>query len=249
LELNKLFLKQTIIAINKLIPNLQKKINIFPDEINFPHKIEDIKNIRKDLFEEEFNMKKKHFDDTMRVEKPNIINFSDDYTNQKIVNMEQLLNNKNLERNLQIETNITDITDINNMLENIENKKNNEEITIHFDEITNEITNENIKNKNKNKKVNFNLKDDEDEEINIPLKTTIYEEQQSIKLPTDFNTINKQISQDISKNIIPSQFLPMNEFVKKINDLNTKINEFDTKINNLTNMVEILINLLKHQEG
>jgi len=134
LELNKLFLKQTIIAINKLIPNLKndKKINILPDEINFPHKIEDIRNIRKDLFEEEFNLKKMEFDSTMKSEKPNAINFSDDYKNEKIVNMEQLLSNKILERDSQI-VKIENVSEINNILENIK-----EPITIEFEEINNQ---------------------------------------------------------------------------------------------------------------
>ena len=240
LELNKLFLKQTTIAINRLIPNLkneQKKINILPDEIIFPHKIEDIKNIRKDLFEEEFNLKKKDFENTMRVEKPNIINFSDNYANEKIVNMEQLLSDKILERDVQIETNViktVNITDINDILEQEQSKN---EITINFNEI--DTDDENI-NRNKNKKVNFNLK--ENDEIIPQIKTTVYEEQKSIKLPTDLNVINNKLSHDNSRNFIPSQFLPMNELVKKINELNTKVD-------NLTQIIEMMYDILKHKEG
>ena len=120
LELNKLFLKQTIIAINTLIPNLKndKKINILPDEINFPHKIEDIKNIKKDLFDEEFNLKKKEFDNIMKTEKPETINFSDEYRNEKIVNMQKLLYDKINERDNEIPQ-ISNMSEINNILENI----------------------------------------------------------------------------------------------------------------------------------
>jgi hypothetical protein len=295
LELNKLFLKQTTIAINKLIPNLKnepKKINILPDDINFPHKIEDIRNIRKDLFEEEFNLKKKEFDKTMKVETPNIINFLDNYTNEKIINMEQLLSDKILERDTQIETTNVESTnvesinvestnvesmnvesinlesinvesinvesmniiDINNLLENINSveeigfkkikpEKNKDVITINFDEIIlkNELNNENI-NENKKKKVNFLLK--EYNEIIPEIKTTVYEEQKSIELPKDIpiGKLSSNYILDNSKNYIPTQFLPMNEFVKKINELNLKID-------NLTQIVEQLSNLIQNKEG
>ena len=307
LELNKLFLKQTTIAINKLIPNLKnepKKINILPDDINFPHKIEDIRNIRKDLFEEEFNLKKKEFDKTMKVETPNIINFLDNYTNEKIINMEQLLSDKILERDTQIETTNVESTnvesinvestnvesmnvestnlestnlesinlesinvesmniiDINNLLENINSveeigfkkikpEKNKDVITINFDEIIlkNELNNENINenkkniNENKKKKVNFLLK--EYNEIIPEIKTTVYEEQKSIELPKDIpiGKLSSNYTLDNSKNYIPTQFLPMNEFVKKINELNLKID-------NLTQIVEQLSNLIQNKEG
>jgi hypothetical protein len=232
LELNKLFLKQTIIAINKLIPHLKndKKINILPDDITFPHKIEDIRNIRKDLFDEEFNLKKMEFDSIMNLEKPNSINFSDDYKNEKIVNMEQLLFDKINERDLQF--GITD--EDKNIIS--ENKLDNEDlIKINIDEI---ISND---NENKKKKVNFNSK--EYDEIIPEIKNTIYEEQKSIELSTIINKVPDNVKViDNSKNIISTQFLPMNEIVKKMND-------FNSKIDHLTRLVEELSNLIKNKEG
>jgi hypothetical protein len=260
LELNKLFLKQTNIAINKLIPNLKNehaKINILPDDINFLHKIEDIRNIKKDLFEEEFNLKKIEFDNTMKLEKPNAIIFLDNVQNEKILNMEQLLSDKILERNTQVE---------NKSLEEI---KSTNLINIDFDELisdddilinepinknTSEIKNKNtseIKNKNtsepinkntseiKNKKVNFNLK--EYDEIIPEIKTTTYEEQKSMELPKDDKISINHALVDNLKSPISNQFLPMNEFVKKINELNSKID-------NLTQIVEQLHNLIKEKE-
>ena len=249
LELNKLFLKQTTIAINKLIPDLKKKITILPDDINFPHKIEDIKNIRKDLFNEELNFKKMEFDSAMNVEKPNIINFSDDYTTEKIINMEQLLSDKinERERDSQIEFSTTLPNTVENGIPNNLIKLNFERMIQTEEDDINDINdindknindkniiNENIINENKKKKVNFNL-----DEIIPEIKTTIYQEQKSIELPKD--NIN-YTPIDNSRNVTPTQFLPMGEFVKKINDLNLKID-------NLTKIVEQLSNLIKNKEG
>jgi hypothetical protein len=251
LELNKLFLKQTTIAINKLIPDLKKKITILPDDINFPHKIEDIKNIRKDLFNEELNFKKMEFDSAMNVEKPNIINFSDDYTTEKIINMEQLLSDKinERERDSQIEFSTTLPNTVENGIPNNLIKLNFERMIQNEADDINDINDKNINdknindknindkniiNENKKKKVNFNL-----DEIIPEIKTTIYQEQKSIELPKD--NIN-YTPIDNSRNVTPTQFLPMGEFVKKINDLNLKID-------NLTKIVEQLSNLIKNKEG
>jgi hypothetical protein len=217
LELNKLFLKQTIIAINKLIPNLkndQKKINILPDEINFPHKIEDIRNVRKDLFDEEFNLKKKEFDNIMKNEKPDTINFSDEYRNEKIINMKKLLSDKINERDNEIPQ-ISNISEMNNVLENINLKM---EKIMEIEE-------------NPKKKVNFALKDDD--EIIPEIKTIIYEEQKSIELPKNEN----QNITNIKNNLTATNFLPMNEFIKKINE----IDSLNKKMDNLTRLVEQLV--------
>jgi hypothetical protein len=256
LELNKLFLKQTIIAINKLIPNLrneQKKINILPEEINFPHKIEDIKNIRRDLFEEEFNLKKREFDDIMKKEIPNTINFSDDYKNEKIINMKQLISDKMNERNNEIPK-IENISEINNILENMKEpiriefeEINDEEINkkINDEEINKKINDAKINNEkkvneminekeilNKKKKVNFNLF--ETDEIIPEIKTTIYEEQQSTNIHNFLPTKNNNNNTNINNINNASNFLPMNEFIKKINEIDV----LNKKIDNLTNLLE-----------
>lgn len=235
MELNKLFLKQTIIAINKLIPNLrnEKKINIFPEEINFPHKIEDIKNIRKDLFDDEFNLRKKEFDNIMKKEKPSTINFSDEYRNEKILNMEQLLSEKINERNINIP-----------IVENIELEP---KIMLEIEEINIEEKKE--KEINKKKKVNFNLLE-QDDEIIPEIKTTIYEEQKSIDinnfLQNNSNTLPKMNANNVAN------FLPMNEFIKKINEidvLNKKIDILTTLVENLAEKLsEMMAKTQQHQQ-
>jgi hypothetical protein len=237
-ELNKLFLKQTIIAINKLIPNLKndKKINILPEEIIFPHKIEDIKNIRKDLFDEEFNLKKKEFDNIMKSEKPDAINFYDEYRNEKIMNMEQLLSDKINERNNKIPQ-ISNISEINNILENM-NSTMEEVVEL-------PINNNQQIDKNLKKKVNFNLKEEDD--IIPEIKTTIYEEQKSVELPknekNEKNKKNENIK-NIKNNPIVTNFLPINEFIKKINEIDI----LNKKIDNLTYLVEELVKQQTQQQ-
>jgi hypothetical protein len=235
LELNKLFLKQTIIAINTLIPNLKndKKINILPDEINFPHKIEDIRNVRKDLFDEEFNLKKKEFDNIMKTEKPDTIKFSDEYSNEKIIDMAKLLSDKINERDNEIPQ-ISNMSEINNILENI--NLNQEELTMNINS-TIPITSE----ENTKKKVNFSLK--ENDEIIPEIKTTIYEEQKSIELPKNENELIKNTT-NIKNNSIVTNFLPMNEFIKKINEIDI----LNKKIDNLTYLVEELVKQQQKQE-
>ena len=225
LELNKLFLKQTIIAINQLIPNLKndKKINIFPDEINFPHKIEDIRNVRKDLFDEEFNFKKKEFDNIMKTEKPNTINFSDEYRNEKIMNMTKLISDKMNERNNEIPQ-ISNVSEINNILENIDLKPENPTPIM-----TMEIK------ENPKKKVKFILKDDD--EIIPEIKTITYEEQKSIELPKNEQNELIQNIKNIKNNSIGTNFLPMNEFIKKINEIDV----LNKKMDNLTHLIEELV--------
>jgi hypothetical protein len=193
IELNKLFLKQVMLAINKLIPNLKnnnqsqnnqnnqnqnnqnqnnqnqnnqnqnnqnqnnqnqnKKINIISNDIHFPHKIEDIQNIKLDLFNEEFNMKKQEFDTMMKHNAPNNVNFSDNYTDNKITDMEQLLTEKISQRNSEIP-----------LIEEL--------IEIPITQTT--------QTPSKNKKVNFS---DELSEI----KKTQYDVQTSTKLPINEN--------------------------------------------------------------
>lgn len=65
MELNKQFLSQVVLAVNRLFPNLQKeqniqKITIFPEiEHNLtPYKIEDIQSLRQTEFEKEVDIKK-----------------------------------------------------------------------------------------------------------------------------------------------------------------------------------------------
>ena len=163
IELNKLFLRQTILAINKLIPNLKneiknKKINIISDDINFFHKVEDLKNIKLELFNEEFNLKREEFNATMKNEVPNTLNFSDNYVDEKITDMNKILSEKISQRNSEIPLSSPSSSPSPSPQENEQKKI---------------------------KKVNFDLSDNIDE-----LKRTQYEVQFSAKLPPDISSNN-----------------------------------------------------------
>lgn len=95
-ELNKLFLKQVMMAINALAP---KKINILNENINFPYKAEDIQEMNSEIINDEFNIKKKDFERYSN-KKPDDINFSDNVKLDKIKNMEELINIKLNEREI-----------------------------------------------------------------------------------------------------------------------------------------------------
>jgi hypothetical protein len=213
LELNKLFLKQTIMAINKLLPNLRnnKKINILPEEIHFLHKIEDIKNIRKDLFDEEVNLKKQNFDNMMKHDKPEVIDFTDKFSNEKIIDMEKILSDKINERH--------------NDLQLVEkNKVMNENISI----------GENIKmttQEKYKKKVDFNSKDDE---IIPEIK---YDEQKSVELPKiqNYKNNNNLLKETNRFENLTYTSIPENKF------RTTELNILNKKIDYLTELVEKLI--------
>lgn len=87
-ELNKLFLKQVMIAINALTP---KKINILD---------EDIQEINTEIINEEFNVKKRDFEKYSN-KNPINIDFSDIVKPDKIKNMEELINVKLNEREME----------------------------------------------------------------------------------------------------------------------------------------------------
>jgi len=108
MELNKLFLRQVLIAVNKLLPNLKqgnntKRITISNQEINEPYKIEDIQSLRQTTFEKEVNQRRMELDNYMTPPKPKVLDFSDGSSDSKITEMDSLIAEKMAERNQEIE--------------------------------------------------------------------------------------------------------------------------------------------------
>jgi hypothetical protein len=107
MELNKLFLGQVVLAVNRLFPQLKqeqniKKITITNEEIAEPYRIEDIQTARQSEFENAFEKKRMELDTYMTPQKPKSVDFTDKFVEEKITGMDSLLVEKMNQRNLEI---------------------------------------------------------------------------------------------------------------------------------------------------
>jgi hypothetical protein len=111
MELNKLFLSQVVLAVNKLLTSANanvnngfKRINISNEDIlNEPYKIEDIQASRQSEFNKNVEQKRMDLENYMTPQKPKEPNFSDNKSDSKITSMDSLIAEKMAERNLEIE--------------------------------------------------------------------------------------------------------------------------------------------------
>jgi hypothetical protein len=92
INLNKEFLSQVIIAVNKLIPQISyKKINITNEEAPAPYTIENIQATRQNNFETELALKQQEFEQGINPPKPQLIDFSFEEKDTKITEMDKLI--------------------------------------------------------------------------------------------------------------------------------------------------------------
>jgi hypothetical protein len=112
MELNKQFLSQVVLAVNRLFPNLTnlqkqeqniKRITITNEEAGEPYKIEDIQASRQSEFEKEVERKRIELENYMTPQKPKELDFSYGSLDGKITAMDSLLADKMAQRNLDIE--------------------------------------------------------------------------------------------------------------------------------------------------
>lgn len=107
IELNKQFLSQVLIAVNKLFPKKQeqsiKRIHISDEEVLEPYKIEDIHASRQTEFEKELERKRMEMENYMTPQKPKELDFSDKNLDGKIKAMDSLVADKLAQRNFEIE--------------------------------------------------------------------------------------------------------------------------------------------------
>ncbi len=108
MELNKQFLSQVVLAVNRLFPNMKqeqniKRITISDEEVSEPYKIEDIHASRQSDFEKEFERKRIEMENYMTPQKPRELDFSDRNSDGKIKAMDSLVADKMAQRNLEIE--------------------------------------------------------------------------------------------------------------------------------------------------
>jgi hypothetical protein len=107
-ELNKQFLSQVVIAVNRLFPNLKKEkefklINITSEEIVEPYKVEDIHSARQDNFEKQVLRKRLEFEKSINLNKPAELDFSEKMDDGKIKEMDSLIAETIARRNFDIE--------------------------------------------------------------------------------------------------------------------------------------------------
>lgn len=268
IELNKQFLSQVVLAVNRLFPNQtqqnMKRITISDEEFESshePYKIEDIHSSRQIEFEKEVERKRMELENYMTPQKPRELDFSDIYSDGKIKTMDSLIADKMVQRNLEIEefqhnnynTNVNSENWFTSKETSVKNEKNiltnpvNTKLKhISFDTDNNVI----MTIDEPKKKVSwddtesisniFNKLKKQVDTNNMPEnKTTQYIEQKSIKLPE----VNRaeQINFTINPNISNEPVIPKTEIIKQLNDMNKKIDTLYEMINKLTSLIEIQI--------
>ena len=116
MELNKQFLSQVVLAVNRLFPNFTsfnevnqkqeqniKRITISNEEVTEPYKIEDIHSSRQSEFEKELEIKRMEMENYMTPQKPKELDFSDKNSDGRIKAMDSLVADKMAQRNIEIE--------------------------------------------------------------------------------------------------------------------------------------------------
>jgi hypothetical protein len=263
MELNKLFLSQVVLAVNRLFPNFTqeqniKRITISDEEISEPYKVEDIHASRQNDFEKEVERKQMDLDTYMTPQKPRDLDFSDKQTDSKIKSMDSLIAEKMAQRNMEI-----DQLQNNTYNSSIDPKKwlSPKETSVKKEK--NVVVKENIKLKlidfndnqehnNNQKKVSWN---DDEPTINIFNKL---KKQSTITETLDLNdelysNENKYIEQksmllpDVKQeeiNRIKSTITPMNEPILPKTEIVKQLNEMNKKIDNIYELIFKLTNQL-----
>jgi hypothetical protein len=117
MDLNKQFLSQVVLAVNRLFPNFTnsnelnqkqeqhiKRITITDEEVLEPYKIEDIHASRQSEFEKDVEKKRLELENFMSPQKPKELDFSDRNSDSKIKAMDSLIAEKMAQRNFELET-------------------------------------------------------------------------------------------------------------------------------------------------
>ena len=269
IELNKQFLGQVVLAVNRLFPQLKqdqniKKITITNEDVAEPYRIEDIQTARQNEFENAFEKKRMELDTYMTPQKPKSLDFTDKFVEEKITGMDSLLAEKMNQRNLEIGSFMNN-SDTEKWLQSKETSVKSENITANNIQTNNIQQNNsrlkyiNIDNNNNvvldvNKTVKKVTWDERAEEpvasIFQKLKKTNTEQQNSEK------TYEKQYTEqksaplpDIKQEVIQRNALPQSTLVSTPiipnNEIIKNLNEINQKIDNLTNLVNKLINDLQ----
>lgn len=268
MELNKLFLSQVVLAVNRLLfpkEKIIKRIKIEDEEVSEPYKIEDIQSSRQSEFEKELEKKRLDLENYMTPQKPKELDFSDKATDGKITAMDSLVAQKMTQRNLEIEQfqnnnyNTTNIDpekwlssketsvkgekngmQTSNIVSNVVNKNNNNNRLKHIN-----IDNNNNISLVKEKKVTWN---DQESTSNIFLKLKKKPEEQSIVEVIDETIEQKQYIEQQSAplpEVKPEQIIRTNP--TNITIQNTPIipsNEIVKQINEINTKINNLYDMV-----
>ena len=109
-SLNKIFLSQVVVAVNRLFPSLKqgqefKRIQISSEEaqLSEPYKVEDIREEKRDHFEKQVNKKRLEFENSINQNKPAELDFSEKIDDGKIKEMDILIAETVARRKFDIE--------------------------------------------------------------------------------------------------------------------------------------------------
>jgi hypothetical protein len=260
IDLNKQFLKQVILAVHKLIPSLAqeqhfKKINITNEEVTEAYKIEDIHTERQTEFEKQLKLKQNELESYMTLTKPQLISFSDNMEENKIVEMDSLIAEKLAQRDSELEilyqNNLKTADTKNNWLTAQETSLKSERVSAPNTTVIDTETrfkylkvDEISVNTNSPKKVTWGDDNNNNEEslsIFQKLKKTNAQDnkyaQQSSMTLKDIAPITMTVSEVQPTITSPNPIIPSTELVKQLNDMNTKLEQLFGIVNKLTETV------------
>jgi hypothetical protein len=247
MELNKLFLSQIIIAVNRLFPNLKQIRTIsISDEVldKEPYKVEDIQASRQSEFERQMQQKQAEFESIASLKKPAELDFSDKPNEGKITEMQALIAETIAKRNFEVEqfqnanANPNFQSESETWLQSTNTSVKNEKANANKTALSaSEYRKPNYKEPNikeLNKKVTW----DEDNINNNNMELVIEETQTITNSNTNTNT-NTNTNNNFNKlKKIPEINANTNANLSdQIGELNAK---FDTMINLMTNLIETI---------
>lgn len=245
IELNKIFLSQVLLAVDKLIPNLKymKKITISDEVVT---NIEDVHVLRQQKFENELEQRKYEMESYLTPQKPKQIDFSFSENDGKIKEMDSLIADKLTQRNRDIEfINHTNNNDVQQWLTPSETSIKPRQTPVQKLTISNVIE----------KHVSWSDEQDTPPSSNIflklkktdpepLLKEKQYEEQESAPLPPQQQQQNKNNSElepvILNDNAPKTSIIPKNDLVEQLNEINHKINDIYSAIDKLTTLINNL---------
>jgi predicted DNA-binding protein (UPF0251 family) len=216
-NLNKQFLSQVLIAVNRLFPNLKqeqefKRIQISSEEVS-PYKIEDIRDARQDNFEKQLHLKRAEFENAINANKPKEIDFSEKIDDNKIFEMDTLIAETVARRKFDIEQ-------IQNTIvtEDTENWLQPQKIT------------------NANTVANTNIKETPTSDLGIYRKLKLKQPNENIVMNTKKNVSWNDDKKSNNDNI--------SLFIEEISEISGKQEIPADKVDILINKVDILIDLM-----